>query len=60
MAKSADATLHSTLSDEDKAAKIGTARFFCEQILPSVHGLSAAVMGDDALLMSFDHAALAK
>jgi len=60
MAKSADLALHSHLGAQEKAAKIGTARFFCEQILPSVHGLSNAVMGDDALLMSFDHAALSQ
>jgi hypothetical protein len=59
MAKSADMALHSQMSDEHKAAKIGSARFFCEQILPSVHGLSAAVMGDDELLMSFDQTRLA-
>jgi hypothetical protein len=59
MAKSADMALHSSMPDEHKAAKIGTARFFCEQILPSVHGLSAAVMGDDELLMSFDQTRLA-
>jgi hypothetical protein len=59
MAKSADMALHSKMSDEHKAAKIGSARFFCEQILPSVHGLSAAVMGDDELLMSFDQSRLA-
>ncbi|NBU16677.1 MAG: acyl-CoA dehydrogenase [Actinobacteria bacterium] len=41
------------------AAKVGTARFFCEQLLPQVHGLSGAVMGDSALLMSFDAASLA-
>ena len=59
MAKSADMALHSQMPDEHKAAKIGSARFFCEQILPSVHGLSAAVMGDDELLMSFDQTRLA-
>jgi hypothetical protein len=41
------------------AAKVGTARFFCEQLLPQVHGLGGAVMGDSALLMSFDAASLA-
>ena len=55
MAKSADMAWHSDLPSEMIAAKVASARFFCEQILPSVHGLSAAVMGDDALLMSFDH-----
>ena len=58
MAESADMALHSDLPADHIAAKVGTARFFCEQILPSVHGLSGAVMGDDALVMSFDHAAL--
>lgn len=55
MAESADDALHSDLPTDQVAAKVGSARFFCEQILPSVHGLSGAVMGDDALLMSFDH-----
>jgi alkylation response protein AidB-like acyl-CoA dehydrogenase len=59
MAKSAHIALHSDLSDEEKSAKINTARFFCEQLLPAVHGLSGAVMGDDALLMSFTEEALA-
>jgi len=54
MAESADDALHSDLPADQVAAKVGSARFFCEQILPSVHGLSGAVMGDDALLMSFD------
>ncbi|MCE2818179.1 MAG: acyl-CoA dehydrogenase, partial [Ilumatobacteraceae bacterium] len=53
MAKSAHIALHSDLSEEEKSAKINTARFFCEQLLPAVHGLSGAVMGDDELLMSF-------
>jgi hypothetical protein len=37
---------------------VNTGRFFCEQLLPAVHGLSGAVMGDDALLMSFDEQSL--
>ena len=59
MAKSAHIAIHSDLSEEEKSAKINTARFFCEQLLPAVHGLSGAVMGDDALLMSFTEEALA-
>jgi 3-(methylthio)propanoyl-CoA dehydrogenase len=59
MAKSAHIAVHSDLSEEEKSAKINTARFFCEQLLPAVHGLSGAVMGDDALLMSFTEEALA-
>jgi 3-(methylthio)propanoyl-CoA dehydrogenase len=59
MAKSAHIALHSDLSEEEKNAKINTARFFCEQLLPAVHGLSGAVMGDDTLLMSFTEEALA-
>ena len=59
MAKSAHIALHSDLSEEEKSAKINTARFFCEQLLPAVHGLSGAVMGDDELLMSFTEEALA-
>lgn len=59
MAKSAHIALHSDLSEDEKSAKINTARFFCEQLLPAVHGLSGAVMGDDALLMSFTEEALA-
>ena len=59
MAKSAHIAFHSDLSEDEKSAKINTARFFCEQLLPAVHGLSGAVMGDDALLMSFTEEALA-
>ena len=40
--------------------KVATARFFCEQLLPQVHGLEGAVTGDSALLMSFDADALAR
>jgi hypothetical protein len=47
------------MPEHEKAAKVNTARFFCEQLLPAVHGLSGAVMGDDALLMSFSQEALA-
>lgn len=43
-----------------KEAKTGSARFFCEQLLPQVHGLSGAVMGDSALLASFDAEAFAR
>jgi alkylation response protein AidB-like acyl-CoA dehydrogenase len=59
MAKSAHIAMHSDLSEEEKSAKMNTARFFCEQLLPAVHGLSGAVQGDDALLMSFTEEALA-
>ncbi len=59
MAKSAFIAVHSDLSEAEKSAKVNTARFFCEQLLPAVHGLSGAVMGDDALLMSFTEEALA-
>ena len=51
-----DAALESAVAE----ARIGTARFFCEQLLPQVHGLSASVTGDVALLMSFDASALAR
>jgi hypothetical protein len=43
------------MSPEAVEAKVATARFFCEQLLPAVHGLGAAVMGDSGLLMSFQH-----
>jgi hypothetical protein len=59
MAKSAHIAVHSELPENEKLAKINTARFFCEQLLPGVHGLSGAVMGDEALLMSFSEEALA-
>ena len=36
-------------------AKVATARFFCEQLLPAVHGLGASITGDSELLMSFTH-----
>jgi hypothetical protein len=51
--------MHSDLPEEEKSAKVNTARFFCEQLLPAVHGLSGAGQGDDALLMSFTEEALA-
>ena len=61
MARSALLALSAgSLDDESKAARVGTARFFCEQLLPQVHGLSGAVMGDSGLLMSFSAEALAR
>ncbi len=60
MAKSAHIAVHSDLPANEIAAKVNTARFFCEQLLPAVHGLSGAVMGDDALLMSFTEEMLSK
>ena len=59
MAKSAHIAVHSEMPEKEKNAKIATARFFCEQLLPAVHGLSGAVMGDDNLLMSFSEESLA-
>jgi hypothetical protein len=59
MAESALLALEATdLPTEAVEAKVATARFFCEQLLPAVHGLGAAVMGDSDLLMSFNHDAL--
>ena len=61
MAKSALLALDAGDLDADTvAAKVGTARFFLEQLLPQIHGLSGAVMGDSAMLMSFDADMLAK
>jgi len=40
------------------AAKVATARFFCEQLLPAVHGIGASITGDSDLLMSFTHESL--
>ena len=59
MAKSAHIAVHAEMPENEKSARINTARFFCEQLLPGVHGLSGAVMGDDNLLMSFSEEALA-
>lgn len=59
MAKSAHIAVHAEMPEAEKNAKINTARFFCEQLLPAVHGLSGAVMGDDSLLMSFSEESLA-
>lgn len=59
MAKSAHIAVHAEMPETEKNAKINTARFFCEQLLPAVHGLSGAVMGDDSLLMSFSEESLA-
>ena len=58
MAKSAHVAVHAEMPENEKAARVASARFFCEQLLPAVHGLGGAVMGDDALLMSFDEKTL--
>ncbi len=61
MAQSAAIALEaSDLDSATRAAKVASARFFCEQLLPSVHGLSPAIAGDDALLMSFTEEMLSK
>lgn len=61
MAESALIALDATdLDIQTVTAKVATARFFCEQLLPAVHGLSAAVTGESDLLMSFDAELLAK
>ena len=60
LAQSALIALESNdLDGATRDAKTGSARFFCEQLLPQVHGLSGAVMGDAALLASFDAEAFA-
>ena len=60
MAESALLALSATdLTTEVVAEKVATARFFCEQLLPQVHGLTGAVMGDSELLMSFSESLLA-
>lgn len=60
MAKSALIALTSPeLDAATVSAKVGSSRFFCEQILPSVHGLTSSIKGDADLLMSFDADALA-
>jgi hypothetical protein len=41
----------SALDDDDAAAKVVTARFFCEQWLPQVHGLVASVTAGAGQLM---------
>ena len=61
MAQSAAIALEaSDLDEATRSAKVASARFFCEQLLPSVHGLSPAITGDDALLMSFTEEMLSK
>ena len=61
MAESALIALEATDLDAVTVnAKVATARFFCEQLLPAVHGLTAAVTGESDLLMSFDAELLAK
>lgn len=55
MAKSSVIALEAAdLDSATREARVATSRFFCEQLLPAVHGLEAAVCGDSALLMSFD------
>ena len=48
------------LAPEVASARLGSARFFCEQLLPQVHAHTSAVKGDSALLMSFDADSLAR
>jgi hypothetical protein len=48
------------MSADDISAKVATARFFCEQLLPVVHGLSSSITGDADLLMSFTHDTLSR
>jgi alkylation response protein AidB-like acyl-CoA dehydrogenase len=55
MAQSGVIALEATdLDSATREARVATSRFFCEQLLPAVHGLEAAVCGDSSLLMSFD------
>jgi len=42
----------SELGPDAVAAMVASARFFCEQLMPAVDGLAAAVTGDSALVMS--------
>jgi hypothetical protein len=60
MARSAHLAVHSEMSADDISAKVATARFFCEQLLPVVHGLSSSITGDGDLLMSFTHDTLSR
>jgi hypothetical protein len=60
MARSAHLAVHSEMSPDDISAKVATARFFCEQLLPVVHGLSSSITGDGDLLMSFTHDTLSR
>ena len=59
LAESALLVLEATDIDvETVAAKVATARFFCEQLLPAVHGIGASITGDGGLLMGFTHESL--
>jgi alkylation response protein AidB-like acyl-CoA dehydrogenase len=60
MARSAHLAVHSEMATDEIAAKVATARFFCEQLLPVVHGLSSSITGDGDLLMSFTHDTLSR
>lgn len=53
------ALLGNDLDSATREARVATSRFFCEQLLPIVHGLEPAVCGDSALVMSFDTKSLA-
>jgi alkylation response protein AidB-like acyl-CoA dehydrogenase len=57
-ALAAHAVLEHTPDDDLAAAKLTTARFFCEQILPAVHGLTPAVTAGAEPLFAVDPAAL--
>ena len=48
------ALLGNDLDSATRDARVATTRFFCEQLLPIVHGLEPAVCGDSSLVMNFD------
>jgi alkylation response protein AidB-like acyl-CoA dehydrogenase len=60
MAKSAHFAVHAEIPAAEVQNHLATARFFCEQLLPAVHGLTPSVTGDAELLMSFTHEALSR
>ena len=60
MAKSAHVAVHADLPAAELETHLATARFFCEQLLPAVHGITPSITGDTDLLMSFTHEALSR
>jgi hypothetical protein len=57
-ALAAHETLGRAPDDEIAEAKLATARFFCEQMLPAVHGLAPAVTAGAEPLFAVDPSAL--
>jgi hypothetical protein len=59
MARQALVSLAGAPNDEQLAAKVATARFYCEQLLPQADGLRSAITAGSENLYALTAAALA-